>query len=76
MVDHMMISWLLNFIHFGTNQKLSTDHQVIEHFRKKSLFFQDTRDHQEHDAKNLLSIPGPSSEKPVAEIARIKKIRP
>ena len=42
-------------------------------FRKKSLFFRDTRDNQEYDAKNRLSIPGPCPEKPVAEIARLKK---
>ena len=40
---------------------------------KKSLFFRDTRDNQEYDAKNRLSIPGPSPEKLVAEIARLKK---
>ena len=51
----------------------SADHHVIDHFRKKSLFFQYTRYNQEYDSKNRLSIPGPSSEKPVAEIARIKK---
>ena len=43
------------------------------HFRKKSLFFRDTRDNQEYDAKNRLSIPSPSPEKLVAEIARLKK---
>ena len=46
---------------------------VIDHFRKKLLFFRDTRDNQEYNAKNRLSIPGPSPEKPVAEIARLKK---
>ena len=46
---------------------------VIDHFRKKSLFFRDTRENQEYDAKNRLSIPSPSPEKPVAEIARLKK---
>ena len=29
---------------------------VIDHFRKKSLFFRDTREHPEHDAKNRLSL--------------------
>ena len=43
---------------------------VIDHFRKKSSFFRDTRDNQEHDTKKRLSIPGPSPEKPEAEIAR------
>ena len=43
------------------------------HFRKKSIIFRDTTDNQEHDAKNRLLIPGPSSEKPVAEIAQLKK---
>ena len=46
---------------------------MIGHFRKKSLFFRDTRDNQEYDAKNRLSIPSPSPEKLVAEIARLKK---
>ena len=46
---------------------------VIDHFRKKSLFFRDTRDHQEHDAKNRLSIPTTRSEKPLAEIISVKK---
>ena len=46
---------------------------VIDHFREKSIVFRDTRDHQEHDVKNRLSIPGPSSEKSVAEIAQLKK---
>ena len=49
---------------------------VIDHFRKKSLFFQDTRDNQEYDAKNRLSIPGPSPEKLMAEIDRLKENRP
>ena len=43
------------------------------HFRKKTIIFRDTTDNQEHDAKNRLLIPGPSSEKPVAEIAQLKK---
>ena len=46
---------------------------VIDHFRKKSLFFLDTRDHQEHDTKNRLSIPSPSPEKLMAEIHELKK---
>ena len=45
-------------------------------FRKKSLFFLDTRDHQEHDTKNRLSIPGPSPEKRMAEIHELKKTDP
>ena len=56
--------------------QLSRDHHVTGHFRKKCLFFRDTRDNQGHDAKNRLSIPGPSSEKLVAEIIPLKKIRP
>ena len=54
----------------------SADHQLSDHFRKKLLFFLDTRNNQEHDAKNRLSIPGPSPEKPVAEIIPLKKNRP
>ena len=46
---------------------------VIDHFRKKSIVFRDTRDHQEHDSKNRLPIPGPSPEKSVAEIDQLKK---
>jgi len=46
---------------------------VIDHFRKKSIIIRDTTDNQEHDAKKRLLIPGPSSEKPVAEIAQLKK---
>ena len=46
---------------------------MVEHFRKKSLFFQDTRDNQEYDAKNRLSIPGPSPEKLMAEVYSFKK---
>ena len=49
---------------------------VIDHFRKETLFFRDTRDHQEHDTKNRLSIPGPSPEKLMAEIHQLKKNRP
>ena len=40
---------------------------------EKSLFFQDTRDHQEHDAKNHLSIPGPSPENLMAEVLSLKR---
>ena len=43
---------------------------------KKTLFFQDTRDNQEHDAKNRLSLFSPSLEKPVAEIDQLKENRP
>ena len=53
--------------------QFSRDHHVTNHFRKKSIIFRDTRDHQEHDAKNRLSIPGPSPEKSVAEIDQLKK---
>ena len=53
--------------------QFSRDHHVIDHFRRISLFFLDTRSNQEHDAKNRLSIPGPSPEKPVAEIIPLKK---
>ena len=42
-------------------------------FSKKSLFFWDTRDNQEYDAKNRLLIPGPSPEKLMAEIDRLKE---
>ena len=44
------------------------------HFRKKSIIFLDTRDHQEHDAKVRLSIPSPSPEKLKAEIIQLKKL--
>ena len=56
--------------------QFSRDHHVIDHFWKKRLFFRDTRDHQEHDTKNRLSIPGPSPEKLMAEIHRLKENRP
>ena len=46
---------------------------MTDNFREKCIVFRDTRDHQEHDAKNRLLIPGPSSEKPVAEIHQLKK---
>ena len=46
---------------------------VIDHFRKKSLFFRDTREHLEHDAKNRLWISITSSEKTLAEIESVKK---
>ena len=36
--------------------------------RKKSSFFRDTRDYQEHDAKNRLSIPSPIPEKLMAKV--------
>ena len=49
---------------------------VIDHFRKKSSFFRDTWDNQEHDAKNRLSISGPSPEKPVAEVESVKNKGP
>ena len=42
------------------------------HFRKKTLFFRDTREHPEHDAKNRLSLPSPSPEKPLAKIDDLK----
>ena len=54
----------------------SADHQLMGHFRKKSLFFWDTTDNKEHDTKNRLSIPGPSPEETVAEIDQLKKIWP
>ena len=56
--------------------KWSADNQLIGHFGKKPLFFRETRQHQEHDAKVRLSISGPSSEKPVAEIYQLKNNRP
>ena len=46
---------------------------VIDHFRKKSLFFRDTREHPEHDAKNRLSISITGSEKTLAEIESVKR---
>ena len=46
---------------------------MTDHFRKKSIVFRDTRDHQKDDAKNRLPIPGPSPEKSVAEIDQLKK---
>ena len=46
---------------------------VIDHFREKSIVFRDTRDSQEHDAKNRLSIPSPSSLEPVVEVESVKK---
>ena len=56
--------------------QFSRGHHVTNHFRKKTLFFRDTRDHPEHDAKNRLSLPSPSSEKPLAEIDELKNNRP
>jgi len=61
---------------YWTNRKRSADNHVIGHFRKKSLFFRDTRDNPEHDARNCLSIPVPSAEKSLAEIIRLKENRP
>ena len=46
------------------------------HFRKKSLFFRDTRNIQEHDVKGRLSITVNSSEKLLAEIIPLKENRP
>ena len=46
---------------------------MTDHFRKRSLCFRDTRDKQEHDTKKLMSIPGPSPEKLMAEIELLKK---
>ena len=46
---------------------------MTDDFWKKSIIFRDTREHQEHDTKNRLSIPGPSSEKLMAEIDELKK---
>ena len=46
------------------------------HFRKKSLFFRDTRDNWEHYAETRLSIPIPSLEELMAEIHRLKENRP
>ena len=43
------------------------------HFRKKFLFFRDTREHPEHDAKNRLSISITGSEKTLAEIESVKR---
>ena len=52
----------------------SADDQLMGHFRIISLFFWDTRDNLEHDAKHRLSIPGPSPEKLMAEIDRLKNL--
>ena len=41
---------------------------------RESLFFRDTTDNLEHDAKSRLSIPVPSSEKFMTEIIRLKKL--
>ena len=59
---------------YKTYRKESADHQLSDDFQKKPLFFRDTRDNQEHDTKTRLSIPGPSPEKPVAEIDQLKKL--
>ena len=56
--------------------QISRDQHLINHFRKKSLFFWDTRDNQEYDAKTRLLIPRPSPEKFMAEIDRLKENRP
>jgi len=40
---------------------------------EKSLFFRDTREHPEHDAKNRLSISNTGSEKTLAEIESVKR---
>ena len=61
---------------YKTNRKWSADHHVIDRFRKKSLFSWDTRDNQEYDSKNRLLIPGPSPEKLMTEIDRLKENRP
>ena len=54
----------------------SPDHQLIGRFRKKSLFFRDTRNVQEHDANVRLSISLTSPENSVAEIIPLKENRP
>ena len=54
----------------------SPDHQLIGRFRKKSLFFRDTRKVQEHDEKVRLSISLTSAENSVAEIISLKENRP
>ena len=54
----------------------SADHHVTDQFRNKTIFFRDTRYHQEHGAKVRLSIPGPSPELALAEIAQLKENRP
>jgi len=46
---------------------------VIDSFWKKSLFFRDTTDHQELDAKTRLSIPITSFENTLAEVVSVKK---
>jgi len=46
---------------------------VIDHFRKKSLFFRDAGDSREYDAGGRLSMPGPGPEKLVAEVCSFKK---
>ena len=61
---------------YKTYRKESADQQLIGHSTKNSLFFRDTRDHPEHDAKNRLSLPSPSPEKPLAEIDELKNNRP
>jgi len=61
---------------YKTYRKESADQQLIGHSTKNSLFFRDTRDHPEHDAKNRLSLHSPSPEKPLAEIDELKNNRP
>ena len=56
------------------NRKWSRDYDVIGHFCKKSIIFQNGRIDQEHDAKVRLSISGPSPEISVAEIIQLKKL--
>ena len=55
------------------NRKQTAVHHVTDDFRKKSIIFRDTRDNQQHGARNRLLIPGPSPEKPVAEIDQWKE---
>ena len=40
------------------------------------VIIRNTRNKSEHDAKNRLSLPGPSPEKLMAEIIRLKKTDP
>ena len=46
---------------------------MTAHFRKKSLFFRDTRDHPEYDTKVRLSISGPSFSEVLAEVESVKR---
>ena len=54
----------------GEIQK-SADHHVTDQFRNTTIFFRDTRYHQEHGAKVRLSILGPSPELALAEIPQL-----